>query len=116
MICPECGVLNTRVIETRAEKGGATVTRRHECGNGHRFNTLQLRETTVRSIGLTKILKMSATNAVGTARRALTHQRRLRVARMLGEGIGVPAIADSLGITDARVRQIRSSLAQSAQT
>lgn len=38
MKCPQCGAWTT-VLETRQNKTNATVRRRYECGNLHRFRT-----------------------------------------------------------------------------
>lgn len=40
MTCPQCGKWS-KVIETRQRKAGAELSRRRECGNGHRFSTME---------------------------------------------------------------------------
>ncbi|EHM10290.1 transcriptional regulator NrdR [Thermanaerovibrio velox DSM 12556] len=42
MLCPQCGLSETRVIETRTSDGGKVVRRRRECPScSHRFTTYE---------------------------------------------------------------------------
>jgi transcriptional regulator NrdR family protein len=108
MKCHTCGTENTRVLGTRAELDGLLIRRRHECGNEHRFNTFQLHESAARSVGLRQLRSSVETLGRGVARRTDAWKRKVRARRLLSQGMSSLQVAQQLGISDARVRQIRS--------
>ena len=67
MKCPTCGVW-TRVLETRAIDGGKY--RRYECGNLHRFRTMErveiplYTEAVLKAINTAKLAKARAAQAI----------------------------------------------------
>jgi transcriptional regulator NrdR family protein len=111
MVCPHCGTADTRVVETRTERKGLMIRRRHECGNAHRFNSYQIHDSTARSIGLAQIRSRLERAAAGIAARAVAFRRQVRARRLLADGMTVAQVAQQLDITAARVRQIRQAAA-----
>jgi transcriptional regulator NrdR family protein len=107
MKCPDCGTSVTHVVSTRTDRG-VLVRRRHECGNGHRFNSLQVHESALRGIGMRAIDAALDRVAAGITRRTIAELRKRKVARLVSDGLATTQIATKLGISEARVRQIRS--------
>lgn len=95
MNCPRCGAPSS-VLHTRVHT--ASVTRRRECFNLHRFTTYEVVPTVVdqRQMAITKR---------GFIQRAAAWARRQVVLRSKDSA---SALARRLGITEARVRQIRA--------
>ena len=98
MKCQRCAA-DSEVLETRTS--GPWVRRKRECFNGHRFVTYEVyrgnidkrtRDATVR--GLKSV--------------SLANQRRIRVKN--GAAKTASQLARELGVTEARVRQIRKEL------
>ena len=98
MRCNKCAA-ESEVLETR--KSAPWVRRTRLCFNGHRFVTYEVyngnidkrtRDATVRGLKLV----------------SLANQRRLRVKN--GAGKTASQLAQELGVTEARVRQIRKEL------
>lgn len=79
MKCPICAAWSN-VLDTRG------ATRRRECGNGHRFKTVE--------------------RITGTTARPQKWARNLRV---VNDPRGASEIARELGITEAAVRYIRKT-------
>lgn len=92
MNCPRCGAW-TNVLATRG------ATRRRECGNGHRFTTVEVVPSVVRE-------RDYATHLRAAAGRATRHRRDLRIVE---DARGASAVAREHGLTEARVRQIRAA-------
>jgi transcriptional regulator NrdR family protein len=112
MKCPDCGTVDTRVMETRQDVPGLLVRRRHQCGNGHRFNSFQLHETSLRSTGMQQVRSRLDAVTAGIAARSVAYQRRRTVERMLRAGKTTAQVAVGIGVTQTRVRQIRAELAK----
>lgn len=95
MNCPRCGAPST-VLSTRTH--AASVTRRRECFNLHRFTTHEVMPVVIDK------RQMEAT-ARGFVQRALAWARRQAVLRSREP---VPKLAKRLGVSVERVRQIRA--------
>lgn len=95
MKCPHCGAW-TNVLDTRATR------RRRECANGHRFATVEVVPSVVNAKDYRAHLR-------GAALRAKNWVRDRRVA---DDPRGSTAIARELGLSEARVRQIRARVRQ----
>lgn len=114
MLCPHCG-RPTRVL--RAEPFGEIATRitrictapMSHAHAGAQFATYELPETVVGHFGHGKVLEILATTARGVVRRREAVRRRVQALTMLGRGVRASTVARELGITEARVRQIRAS-------
>lgn len=99
MNCIHCGAFSL-VKETRDHEHGLT-RRRRECANGHRFNTYEVYEPTVRA---------AERDLAATARRAQAAARRwARDRKIILSRASPQALAAEHGLTDARVRQIRAA-------
>jgi hypothetical protein len=96
MKCPRCGAASD-VLETRPGEH-LTTKRRRECFNGHRFLTLEVLPPATNR----RDLAAAAQAAMAAARR---WTRDLRVRK---DPRPSTHVARELGITDARVRQIRA--------
>lgn len=99
--------MSSRVLETRRVNEHMT-RRRYECENGTRFTTFEVPVTVLRAIGWTRV-----TDALEQYGRGC--KKRQRSAATLGEvlarkGVKATAVAHELGITEARVRQIRKEI------
>jgi hypothetical protein len=94
--CPRCGA-PSEVRETRQQS--AAVSRRRECFNAHRFTTFEVPPVAVDK-------RQLAAAARGIVARARAWTRRLQVLRSKEPA---STLARRLGITEARVRQIRST-------
>lgn len=108
MQCPTCGQHSQHVIETR--QAGGMVRRRHQCIDGHRWNTYEVSETALRGIGLPRLRAEVARVARGIKTRQRATSRRELVAHLTEKGLTAAAIAREAGCTPARVRQIRTEL------
>lgn len=102
--CPVCGE-RTRVVETRDD------TRRRECTEGHRFNTQELPETVLRALGQRSITRRVAVLERGVQQRQEQAARRRLIEELLAKGWKPTAVAHRVGVTETRVRQIRSEVA-----
>lgn len=95
MNCPRCGAPSS-VLLTRTHV--ASVARRRECFNQHRFTTHEVMPVVIDQ------RQMAATKR-GFIQRAAAWARRQVVLRSKDSAT---ALARRLGITEARVRQIRT--------
>lgn len=100
MRCPNCGA-ETSVLQTRKYME-LFLRRARICFNDHRFFTLEVPPSMVDS----RSLKL-AVHGLKT-RRKVAHQRIAAVKRAPHTPAAV--LAEQLGISDARVRQIRAKL------
>ena len=91
----------TRVLDTRGE------LRRRECPAGHRFATKEVLAGALAHIGSAAVARAAAAASRGHQRRALANDRKTTARKLLAEGWKPTAIAHELGISDARVCQIR---------
>ncbi len=96
MKCPMCGA-PTDVLETRSYMDVFT-RRARQCFNGHRVNTYEVPS------GVLDRRQLAATRR-GVLQRAEAQRRTLAVLRSPHESAS--SLARKLGITEARVRQIR---------
>jgi hypothetical protein len=100
-------VVTTKVLTKNVK------TRRLACHRClHRFSSLELTEAVVRAVGAKRVFAF-ARSAV--AMRRVTQQRRerrLRIEQLLAEGWKATAIAHEVGLTEARIRQIRAEIAR----
>lgn len=94
MICRKCDATSS-VLSTRMFEG--VIKRTRKCHNGHRFTTLEVLPSQVDRRTLTISLK----HAVARERRAAVMRR---------PDLSPVQLAVRLGITDARVRQIRKEM------
>jgi transcriptional regulator NrdR family protein len=107
MICPRCGQARTKVLETRST--GLLVRRRSACDAGHRWTTIEVPETVVKSIGSSRLAQAIDTLSRGVSARQEADWRRETAVTMLQDGKTVAEVAEALRVTEARVRQIRSA-------
>lgn len=91
MKCPTCGAWSS-VLATRG------TTRRRECANGHRFSTLEVPPGVVSQKDYRAFRRGAALRA-----RNWTRDRYI-----VADPRGSTTLARDLGITEARVRQIRA--------
>lgn len=96
MKCLTCAA-DTSIVDTRPWKE-VFVQRRHECFNGHRFKTYEVPAGCLSR-------KDVALAQIGVARRSKSW--RLRRAVLTSPDASATVLANSLGCTEARVRQIR---------
>lgn len=101
MNCPTCGAWS-EVTDTRAAPNDM-IRRRRACANGHKFATFEV---------LPQVVRAAAGNAAATARASKASAARWARDRAIARDTR-PAtqVAADHGITEARVRQIRASLA-----
>lgn len=92
MKCPTCGAWSS-VLETRG------VTRRRECANGHRFSTIEVPPGVVNKKDYRAFRRGAA----------LRTRNWARDQRICADPRGSTTIARELGISEARVRQIRAT-------
>ncbi len=95
MNCPRCGAPST-VLETRTQI--ASVVRRRECFNQHRFTTHEVMPVVIDK-------RQFAATVRGFGQRALAWARRQAVLRSKESAT---VLARRLDMTEARVRQIRT--------
>lgn len=93
-----------RVLETRTTPEG--WKRRRYDADGRRFSTIEIPAEVARAVGIGKLRDLTAAHKRGMAK----HDRAaaLRLAVALRAGWKATAVAHELGITEARVRQIRA--------
>ena len=109
MRCIECGSDQMRTLETRARPGA--LRRRRECGRcGHTFPTVELPETVVRTVGVLAVERAVLALLRGIQRRVAARENLARITQRLREGWKPTAIANEVGVTEERVRQVRKEL------
>lgn len=96
MKCPKCGEMG-KASETRLTHG-VFLRRARECPNGHRFTTYE-----VHAGNLDRRTLLATKRGISAS--TLAWQRREAVRSHTGS---TSAVARELGITEARVRQIRA--------
>ncbi len=99
-----------KCLETRKTAEGWT-RRRYERDDGTRVTTLELPLTVIKNIGTGKLRAAAAKFNRGEAAR----QRAARVREAIAERADwkAVAVAHDLGVTEARVRQVRKEIATS---
>lgn len=94
----------TMQLSTRKGLDGL-IRRRYETEDGRRYNTFELPETVVRALGITTVRGYLRAWKQGEEIRARAAKLRYEVS--LRDGWKATAVAHDLGVTEARVRQIR---------
>lgn len=106
MRCPECGQDRVKILETR--DSGLVVRRRGRCDAGHRWTTVELPESVVKTFGASKLAAAVDRVSRGIEARVEAAHRRELAYELLNQGMTVRDVASILRITDTRVRQIRA--------
>jgi hypothetical protein len=99
--CPRCGA-DSEVLATRQDERAFTVRRRRQCFNEHRFYTLEVLPPATSQ----KTLADAARGAIERINRWRRDRLVLRDPRPSAH------VARDLGLTGARVRQIRKGAAR----
>ena len=84
--------------------------RRYELDDGRRITTFELPATVIKSIGTKRVQEFMETWRRGEQQRTTRGTRRQRIEVLLRERVKPLAIADEVGVTEARVRQIRKEM------
>lgn len=96
-----------KCLETR-NRGGIKY-RRYLAEDGRVVRTYEVPATVLKAIGMKRVRDALETWQRGEDRRA----RQIRMRELLAQGVKPLAIADELGVTEQRVRQIRKAMAAS---
>ena len=98
-----------RCLETRMRSDGIK-SRRYQLADGRRVTMLELPATVIKSVGLKRVQEyMQIWIRAEKARKQTTARRRL-IESMLRQRVKPLAIAHEVGVTEARVRQIRKEM------
>lgn len=100
----------SRVLETRTVARDVK-RRRYERKDGSRFTTVEVPLTVLTGIGMRRVQEAIQRYERGEAKRATARARLARAESLLRDGVKPTAIAHELGVSDARVRQIRKAMA-----
>ena len=101
-----------KCLETRTDSMGAK-RRRYEDTSGVRITTIEVPLSVLKSMGMARVRQQMAMWQRGQDRRAKARENREAVERLLNQPRPKPtAIAHEVGITEARVRQIRAEIKQ----
>jgi DNA-directed RNA polymerase specialized sigma subunit len=98
-----------KCLETRTRPDGLR-SRRYLLDDGSRITTLELPESVLKSVGLERVRQQLKVWNRGELQRADQRVRRLRINELLRQDVKPTAIANEVGVTEARVRQIRKEL------
>lgn len=98
-----------KCLETRMRADGIR-TRRYELDDGRRMTTFELPATVIKGIGIKRVQEFMQIWQRGEKARAETKTRRERIVELLDQKIKPTAIAFEVGVTEARVRQIRKEI------
>jgi hypothetical protein len=98
-----------KCLETRTRADGMK-SRRYELEDGRRITTLELPATVIKSISIKRVQEFMETWQRGEKQRTNRHARRQRIEELLRERVKPLAIADEVGVTETRVRQIRKEM------
>lgn len=98
-----------KCLETRTRADGIKA-RRYELEDGRRITTLELPATVIKAMGLKRVQEFMEIWQRGEKQRTDSLARRQRIEEMLAENIKPTAIAHEVGVTEARVRQIRKEI------
>lgn len=93
MRCPDCGTLDVKILETRKKDSQTVTRRRYECGNLHRFTTLEAPEST---------------SSAYFTRPAVTRtsKRNAQIVQAISSGRHPSAVAVEVGLSLERTRNI----------
>lgn len=96
-----------RCLETRTDDLGIR-RRRYERDDGTRLTTMEVPATVLKAMGMTRVREQMKTWHRGEQRRSkAAGLREAVIARLLQPRAKPTAIAQELGVTEQRVRQIR---------
>lgn len=98
-----------KCLETRTRADGIKA-RRYELEDGRRITTLELPATVIKAMGLKRVQEFMEIWQRGEKQRTESQARRQRIVEMLQQDIKPTAIAHEVGVTEARVRQIRKEI------
>ena len=98
-----------KCLETRTRKDGIK-TRRYELEDGRRITTFELPASVIKAVGTKRVQEYYEIWQRGEKQRAESHTRRQRIVELLAQNIKPTAIADEVGCTEQRVRQIRKEV------
>jgi hypothetical protein len=98
-----------KCLSTRTRPDGMKA-RRYELDDGSRITTIEIPVTVIRGVGMKKVQQQFATWQRGEDKRAESRMRRERIESLLREKVKPLAIADEVGVTEQRVRQIRKGM------
>ncbi len=98
-----------RCLETRTRADGMK-SRRYQLQDGRRITTLELPVTVLKAIGMKRVQEFLEIWQRGEQQRTESHTRRQRIEELLRERVKPLAIADEVGVTEQRVRQIRKEM------
>lgn len=96
-----------KVLETRTVQPGLK-RRRYELPDGRRVTTYEVPATVLKALGMKRVREELQAWARGDAARA----RVALIEQRLREGVKPTAIAHEVGVTEQRVRQVRTRLSQ----
>lgn len=98
-----------KCLETRVRPDGIK-SRRYQLADGRRITMLELPATVIKGVGLKRVQEYMQIWLRGERVRAQAKARRRLIESMLRQKIKPLAIAHEVGVTDARVRQIRKEI------
>lgn len=105
--CPYCS--QRTVVQKEAPFAGYGLKREHLCrGCGRTFESVELPASVVKSIGEKSVRAYLGGFGRGLRRLVEAAKRAGQVHEMTGQGIATQLVAHALGITGARVRQIKA--------
>ena len=106
--CP-CGLVSLRVLSTRDHDIPGVVLRRRECAEGHRWTTWEVSEAFIAQVGRKRSRDILVKLAKSDAWRQRVAERKARVLQLAARGVRSGKIAEIVGLTEARVRQIKKT-------
>lgn len=98
-----------KCIETRTREVGV-VYRRYRDAAGDVHVTYEVPAAVLRAVGMGRVRRIIKTAQAGARRRKEAKERKARVASLLREGKTVTEVARLVGVTEARIRQLRTEL------
>lgn len=104
--CP-CGLVGLKVLRTLNHDIPGVVRRQRECADGHRWMTWEVSEAFISHVGRKKARDILHKISKGDAARQRTDERKARVLQLAARGVRSGKIAEIVGITGQRVRQIK---------
>lgn len=99
--------MTMKCLETRDRNG--IRYRRYLADDGRVIRTYEVPATVLKGIGMKRVRAELEVWRRGEAMRA----RQIRMRELIAQGIKPTAIADELGVTEQRVRQMRKAMASS---
>jgi len=105
--CP-CGLVSFKVLSTRDHDIPGVVLRRRECAEGHRWTTWEVSEAFISHVGRKASRDILFTIDKGNRVRQQVLERKERVLALAKRGVRSGKIAEIVGLTSQRVRQIKN--------